>query len=189
MLTANNEVYMIYKTILDNVSIGSLNQAHQIVHKVMHDSDEHKPCPPFIIKGDTIIIQSAEKPKMAGVATCALDLAGLTSVRLAVRLAAVKRKSGTMLPVLADSKVDEAAMVAYVTKRFGEYGLSSVDAPTCSYRGQGVDETHGIKKFPICEVVGEWFVEDTSKLEQLLLRRVGRMKFLGLGMVRMLVKC
>lgn len=180
---------MIYKTILDNVSIGSLNQAHQIVHKVMHDADEGKPCPPFLIKGDSIIIQSDTKPKMAGVATCELDLEGLTTVRLAVRIAAVKRKNGTMLPVLANQRVDEAAMVAYVTRRFVEYGLAPVDTPRCSYRGQGVDDVHGIKSFPICEVVGEWKVTDTANLERLLLSRVGRMKYLGLGMVRLLPKC
>lgn len=186
---------MIYKTIIDNADLANRNQAHKKVHKVMHDSDEHVACPPFFVSGDTITVQSSTKPKMAGVATTELAMPTEGKpVRLKVLLAAVKRSDKRMLLAftggtevngkIKNGRLDEAYMVSYLTNRFAEFGLTQAGHIACSYKGALEDPNHNVRKFPICELDGCWNFSSTEQLEKLLLTKVGRLNYLGLGMVR-----
>lgn len=182
---------MIYKTIITDARIHSLNDAHKVIHRVMHTPDEHKPCPAYMIAGPgAIIVQSDYRPasKTAIVAEVSMD--GCTEVHLRVMVAAVRRdKNGVEKAALIDNKVDTEYMSAYVTKRFAEFGLTPNGKVKVSYVGKASEPGHNMKECPVCEIDGNWKAESSSQLEHLLVTKIGRRKFLGLGMVRVVSEC
>jgi hypothetical protein len=185
---------MIYKTIITDADISSVNKAHQVVQRVMHTPDDHKPCPAFIIAGtNTIIVQSSYKPASASaiVAETHLDdVAETNEVHLRVRIAAVRRdRDGNEKAVLKDNRIDTDYMSRYIVTRFAEFGLTPKGKVKISYAGKAGEPGHSMKPCPVCEADGVWVVSDMNKLEQLLVTKIGRRNFLGLGMVRVVSEC
>jgi hypothetical protein len=181
---------MIYKTIITDASIRRISDAHKIVHRVMHDPDEHKPCPPFLIAGDSmILVQSSYKPRSKGATVAEVNLDDTNTVKLRVRVAAVRRDPETKRekPILANGKIDTGYIKDWVIRRFGEFGLTPVDdnSVRVRYGGRIGDETHNMRNCPIADIEGVWKVGKKSMLEKLLVTKLGRRNFLGLGMVRL----
>lgn len=181
---------MIYKTIITDATVKCVADAHKVVHRTMHQSDEHKPCPPFMVIGDgMILVQSNYKPasKNAVVAEVPLDYREVVDVvRLRVRVAAVKvNHEGVEKPLLRDGRLDTFAIKEWIIRRFREFGLTLVDGSlSVKYAGKIGDESHNMKNCPLADVDGRWTFRNMDLLEQLLVTKLGRRNFLGLGMIR-----
>lgn len=188
---------MIYKTIITDATVKTLNDAHKVVMRTMLTPDEKKPCPAFMVVGDgMLLVQSDYRPasKNAVVAEC--ELPDGDQVRLRVKFAAVRleksdkvNKKGFHKPVekacLKDNMLDLPYLRNFVTNTFAKYGLTPVDGKVVvKYAGKAGEPEHGIKNCPVCEADAVWNIGDKALLEKLLVSKVGRRGFLGLGMVR-----
>ncbi len=180
---------MIYKTIITDADIKCLNDAHKAVHRAMHNPDEHKPCPPFMVLGEgMILVQSDYKPRSKDVIVSEVAVDESDTVKLRVRVAAVKRDPQTKRekPVMVNGKVDIAFIKEWIVRRFGEFGLTPVgNGPFVRYCGRVGEAHHGMKNCPMVDIDGVWKCGDKELLEKLLISKIGRRNFLGLGMVRL----
>ncbi len=188
---------MIYKTIITDATVKTINDAHKVVMRTMLTPDEKKPCPAFMVAGDgMLIVQSDYRPasKRAIVAEC--EVPDDDKVRLRVKFAAVRierseklDKNGhqrkTEKACLKDNLLDVEYLRNFVINTFAKYGLTPVDGKVyIKYAGKAGEPEHGIKNCPVCEADAVWNVSDKDLLEKLLVSKVGRRGFLGLGMVR-----
>lgn len=186
---------MIYKTLITGIKAHSTNERHQIVHSIMHKPDEKKPCPPFVyIEGDEsdiIRVYSAYAPANTGVNVIVdeVDVSNKTKVQLASTVAAVRivKENGKEVEKaqLADNKLDKKSIKEWALKRYAYFGLTLVDGTFSIARERNIaDETHNVKKCPVATIHGIWNVSDPAKLEKLLLTKLGKRNYLGLGMTR-----
>lgn len=188
---------MIYKTIITDATVKTINDAHKVVMRTMLTPDEKKPCPPFMVVGDgMLIVQSDYRPasKNAIVAEC--EAPDGDRVRLRVKFAAVRLEKSDKLDKLGfprrvekaclkDNLIDVEYLRGFVVRTFAKYGLTPVDGKVfVKYAGKAGEPEHGIKNCPVCEADAVWNVSDKDLLEKLLVTKVGRRGFLGLGMVR-----
>jgi len=180
---------MIYKTIITDATIRDINDAHKVVHRTMHAPDEHKPCPPFMVIGDgMLLVQSSYKPLVKNAIVSEVNLDNMDTVKLRVRVAAVRRDPTTKRekPIMANGRVDIPFIRDWVIRRFAEFGLTPNEKdPTVRYGGRIGDAHHNMKNCPVVDIEGVWKVSDKELLEKLLVTKLGRRNFLGLGMIRL----
>lgn len=185
---------MIYKTIITDATVKGVNDAHKVVHRTMHQSDEHKPCPPFMVIGDgMILVQSDYKPasKNAVVAEVPINYKeNADAIHLRVRIAAVKlNHEGVEKPLLRDGRIDTSTIKEWVIRRFQAFGLTLIDGSlSVKYAGKIGNESHNMKNCPVADVDGRWTFSSKDLLEKLLITKLGRRNFLGLGMIRLVTQ-
>lgn len=182
---------MVFNTKIVGEGFNDANYAHKVVHKVMHTPDEHKPCPAFIVVDNNTIFVHSEYSPANGSEVCSEPLGipdNLDQIGLKVKIAAVRRVSidgkSVEKACLIDNKVDTERMCKYVANRFASFGVTLVGDLTCEYVGKAGDPSeHGIGDCPVCLVRGTWKVTSKESLERLLVAKIGRRNFLGLGLV------
>lgn len=188
---------MIYKTFITDATVRSTNEAHKVVMRTMLTPDEKKPCPPFLVLGEgMIMVQSDYAPANKNAMSVEMNAPDGDTVHLRVKFAAVRLEKSDKLDKLGfprrvekaclkDNLLDVEYLRGFVVRTFAKYGLTPVDGKVfVKYAGKAGEPEHGIKNCPVCEADAMWNVSDKDLLEKLLVTKVGRRGFLGLGMVR-----